>query len=244
MTAWPSGATYTQPVLRAYPIRQHRRRRVLQSADRDRASISARRAHPRPARPEGRHVDQTRRNRPQPRPRPGRPVDFRLCPCCPGGRCTRHELRSGPSSPTPSLPHRWSPRLASRGPIGGLRTDRKAAARWLASAPQFVPQPWHELAQVYDRNRNGQPADARFLRLSAAHKTTRQAPWWSQPPRRGLRLLVGYGYLPLLAGAWLLAAILDAFLIISTQANSFLPSNPTALQSARPRTRPPHRSPE
>jgi len=118
--------------------------------------------------------------------------------------------------------------------IGGLRTDRKAAARWLASARQFVPQPWHELAQVYDRN--GQPADARFLRLSAAHKTTRQAPWWSQPPRWGYGLLVGYGYLPLLAGAWLLAAILGTFLITSTQANSFLPSNPTALQSALPKT--------
>jgi len=113
---------------------------------------------------------------------------------------------------------------------GGLRTDRKAAARWLASAPRFVAQPWHELAQVYDRN--GQPADARFLRLSAAQKTTTHAPSWSKPPRWAYGLLVGYGYLPLLAGAWLLAALLCACLITSTQTSSFLPGNPAALQSA------------
>ncbi len=113
---------------------------------------------------------------------------------------------------------------------GGLRTDRKAAARWLASAPRFVAQPWHELAQVCDRM--GQPADTRFLRLSTARKATTHAPWWSKPPRWGYGLLVGYGYFPLLAGAWLLAALLCACLITSTQMSSFLPGNPAALQSA------------
>jgi len=136
------------------------------------------------------------------------------------------DLVTGDRPPSPLLAPGWRVEDLH----GGLRTDRKAAARWLASAPRFVAQPWHELAQVYDRN--GQPADARFLRLSAAQKTTTHAPWWSKPPRWGYGLLVGYGYLPLLAGAWLLAALLCAYLITSTQTSSFLPGNPAALQSA------------
>ncbi len=111
-----------------------------------------------------------------------------------------------------------------------LRTDRKIAARWLASAPSFVAQPWHELAQVYDRN--GQPSDARFLRLRAARLTTKHAPWWSKPPRWGYGLLVGYGYFPLVAGAWLVAAVFTAWLIGGTHTAAFVPSNPAALQSA------------
>ena len=93
-----------------------------------------------------------------------------------------------------------------------------------------IAQPWHELAKAYDRN--GQPSDARFLRLSAARRTTRHSPRWSKPPRWGYGLLVGYGYLPLLAGGWLIAALLTAWLISSTHRAAFLPNNPAALQSA------------
>lgn len=112
---------------------------------------------------------------------------------------------------------------------GGLRTSPKAAARWLASAPQFTAQPWHELAQVYDRN--GQTRDARYLRVSAARLQTAHAPWWAKPPRWAYGLLVGYGYIPLLAAAWLLAALFGAWLITSTHQSSFSPSNLASLGS-------------
>ncbi len=113
---------------------------------------------------------------------------------------------------------------------GVVRSDRRATRRWLDTAPAFVAQPWHELAQVYDRN--GQPADAKYLRLHAARRATQTSPWWSKPPRVAYDLLVGYGYRPLLAGAWLIAALLVAFVITSTHKASFEPGNITQAQAA------------
>jgi hypothetical protein len=51
---------------------------------------------------------------------------------------------------------------------GAIRHNRRAAAAWLTANrgdknSEFLAQPWHELANVYDRN--GQPADARWLRM-------------------------------------------------------------------------------
>jgi hypothetical protein len=55
---------------------------------------------------------------------------------------------------------------------GGCRLDQPDNAR------EFVAQPWHELANVYDRN--GQPADARWMRWKAARGVTRTSPRWSR----------------------------------------------------------------
>lgn len=106
---------------------------------------------------------------------------------------------------------------------GAPRTDRKAAVAWLATQPAFVAQPWHALADVYERN--GQPADARLLRYRAAKRTTKNAPCWSKPPRWAYGALVGYGYYPLIAGAWLLVALLMATLIVGAQKGTFVPTN-------------------
>ena len=59
---------------------------------------------------------------------------------------------------------------------GKIRHDKKAAADWLSrdNAKEFVAQPWHELANVYERN--GQPADARWMRWKAARGVTRTSP--------------------------------------------------------------------
>lgn len=113
---------------------------------------------------------------------------------------------------------------------GIISTDRTATRGWLDTAPAFVAQPWHELAQVYDRN--GQPADATYLRLQAARRATQTSPWSSRPARVAYDLLVGYGYRPLLAGAWLIAALLTAFIITSTNRDAFEPSNSTQAQAA------------
>jgi hypothetical protein len=59
---------------------------------------------------------------------------------------------------------------------GALRIDGRTAHRWLETAPpdNTSTQPWHAGATVYDRN--GQPADARRLRLAAANKVTKHSP--------------------------------------------------------------------
>jgi hypothetical protein len=86
---------------------------------------------------------------------------------------------------------------------GPLRSDWKLARRWLDSTPskQFTSQPWHEMANFYDRI--GQPVDARHMRFEAAIRVTRETRY----PARALRdiygLLVGFGYYPLLALAWI-----------------------------------------
>ena len=113
---------------------------------------------------------------------------------------------------------------------GGLRSDRRLAAKWLATQPEFVPQPWHALADVYARN--GQPADARRLRLEAAHRTTKNAPPGSKQARWLYGLVVGYGYYPLLAAVWLVALLIIASALIATQTKTFVPTNPTAAATA------------
>jgi len=113
---------------------------------------------------------------------------------------------------------------------GVLRTDRRAANAWLPRQRPFVPQPWHAIADVYERN--GQPADARILRFKAAHGTTRTSPWFSRAPRWAYGLLVGYGYYPLLAGIWLVAALATGVFLTSNRAAMFVPSDPVAVAQA------------
>jgi hypothetical protein len=108
---------------------------------------------------------------------------------------------------------------------GRIRHDRKAAADWLSRAratKEFVPQPWHELANVYERN--GQPADARRIRRQAAGGVTHTSPWRSKPIRWIYGGVVGHGYYPLRAALWLAGAILLSWIIVATQADVFTPT--------------------
>ena len=108
---------------------------------------------------------------------------------------------------------------------GLIRHDKKAAADWLRRENQteeFVPQPWHELANVYERN--GQPADARRMRFKAAQGVTRTSPWWSKPIRWIYGALVGHGYYPLIAAMWLILAIVASGIIVGTNAAVFTPT--------------------
>ena len=119
---------------------------------------------------------------------------------------------------------------------GKIRHDRKAAAEWLSrdNAKEFVPQPWHELANVYERN--GQPADARWMRWKAAQGVTRTSPWWSKPIRWIYGALVGHGYYPLIAAVWLILAIVASGIIVATNPAVF---TPTATNKAAWKTPPP-----
>ena len=120
---------------------------------------------------------------------------------------------------------------------GRIRHDRKAAADWLTRdnvAEEFVAQPWHELADVYERN--GQPADARWMRSKAAQGVTRTSPWWSKPIRWIYGALAGHGYYPLIAALWLILAIVASGVIVAANAAVF---TPTAANKAAWKTPPP-----
>lgn len=92
---------------------------------------------------------------------------------------------------------------------GEIATERTLAASWLDTYSEgYAPQPWHELASVYERN--GHPHDARWLRWQAARRTTKAMPLPSRPIRWLYGAFVGYGYYPLLAVLWLLLAVLLA----------------------------------
>jgi hypothetical protein len=124
---------------------------------------------------------------------------------------------------------------------GGIRHDRKAAAAWLSrenAAKEFVPQPWHELANVYERN--GQPADARWMRRRAAQGVTRTSPWWSKPIRWLYDALTGHGYYPLRAAGWLILAIVASGIIVYTSSAVFTPTaaNKAAWQAPPPAGQP------
>ncbi|MFI6430282.1 hypothetical protein [Rhodococcus oryzae] len=116
---------------------------------------------------------------------------------------------------------------------GLIRTDRRAAQRWLDTAPptvEFTAQPWYALAGVYDRN--GQPADARQLRFAAANKVTRHAPWYSKPLRWLYLLVAGHGYYPLLATVWLLAALSLGTALVASHRMDFVPTDPSAAHAS------------
>ncbi|WP_067704449.1 hypothetical protein, partial [Nocardia jejuensis] len=112
---------------------------------------------------------------------------------------------------------------------GLIRTDRRAATRWLKATPPghgFTAQPWHVLAAVYDRN--GQPADARRVRFTAANQTTAHAPRYTKPLRWIYLTVAGHGYYPLLASAWLAGALVLGYSIAGHNTKYFIPTDRAA----------------
>ena len=118
---------------------------------------------------------------------------------------------------------------------GWLRTDRQAAQDWLdhgANGSPFAAQPWQELARVYEQD--GQLADAKRIRYEAARRMSSRGPLPSRCLGFLYNLFAGHGYYPLIAAAWLAAALLLSFALISIFQGSFIPTTPTsAVQSGR-----------
>ncbi|WP_138413312.1 hypothetical protein [Sinomonas gamaensis] len=149
---------------------------------------------------------------------------------------TARILAVGARPPDEGLPRLSAAHGWTLGTVHGfLRTDRKSARAWLDTVDtrpangnkrEFPPQPWKELAKVYDQV--GQPADARWLRHCAAKRTTRAAPPISRLIRWAYGVLVGYGYYPRRA-AYLLAALwVTVFLLASANAPAFTPADARA----------------
>ncbi|ORW86906.1 hypothetical protein AWB92_24790 [Mycobacterium sp. IEC1808] len=105
---------------------------------------------------------------------------------------------------------------------GPLRERWHAARQWLESSPETSVQPWHALAAVYERN--GDPTGAKRLRLAAASRVTRQSPLLPKLLRCVYGAVVGYGYYPLLAAAWLIVVVLTGSIVVAANRNDFVPN--------------------
>lgn len=116
---------------------------------------------------------------------------------------------------------------------GALRSDASAVTVWLDRRPagvNFSAQPWHEIASLYERN--GQPAEARKLRWQAARRTTREMKTWTKPSRVCYGALVGHGYYPLVAAAWLTVALVLAMSVSAANRDGFMATNAAAALDA------------
>jgi uncharacterized protein YjbI with pentapeptide repeats len=106
---------------------------------------------------------------------------------------------------------------------GPLRVDWRAAQTWLNAQQNTTSvQPWYAMADVYERN--GDPAAARRLRFRASKKVTAQS---SQPTKliRGVySAVLGNGYYPMYAAAWLVLVLLVGWLIVGTNREYIVPA--------------------
>jgi hypothetical protein len=118
---------------------------------------------------------------------------------------------------------------------GAIRQDWTVARDYLEHTPaptsnqdsaagkEFIPQPWFEIADVYDRI--GHPDHARKLRLRAEHRITRTTHGATKTIRNIYAATVGYGYRPFLPVLWLLGVLVTAGLLIWTNQDQFINSN-------------------
>ena len=118
-----------------------------------------------------------------------------------------------------------------------MRDDWRAADRWLSTrkavagtGERIATQPWYALADVYDRN--GDPAGARRLRLSAAKLATRQAPWPTRCLRWAYFVTAGNGYRPWLAALWLMGILAASMGLVAVNRDDITPTDRAAAISA------------
>ncbi|WP_129545525.1 hypothetical protein [Arthrobacter dokdonensis] len=94
---------------------------------------------------------------------------------------------------------------------GYFLTKRHSVVQWLrvnsehvhasSSRKVFVPQPWREMARVYEQS--GHPEEARWIRYKAAQEVTKAARIRSKILRWPYGGVVGYGYRPLFVVPWM-----------------------------------------
>lgn len=130
---------------------------------------------------------------------------------------------------------------------GPLRHDWRLARTWLetndalrarsaaASADNgkslmVSVQPWHALADVYDRN--GDPAGARRLRFAASRQLTHQSPRLTRTLRRVYFLVAGNGYYPLVALIWIVAILLATIGLVAINREDIVPTDSANARAA------------
>lgn len=97
--------------------------------------------------------------------------------------------------------------------LHGDLQDRDFIAAWIASGDDASQQPWHEVANAYERQ--GRLSDATWLRWRAARRATKEMDPLPKTIRLFYSAFAGYGYYPLLAVLWILAATLAAGMLLT-----------------------------
>ena len=122
---------------------------------------------------------------------------------------------------------------------GAIRRDWTVARSYLEHAPapetkpdgstrkEFIPQPWFEIADVYERI--GHPDDARRLRLHTETQVTKNTHGPTKRNRRVYAATVGYGYRPFRPARWLIGVLVVAGLLIWTNQTQFISADRTGL---------------
>lgn len=127
---------------------------------------------------------------------------------------------------------------------GSMRRDWKLAREWLETNQEEtsgqigcghkafpIPvQPWHALADVYDRN--GDPAAARRLRFVVANHVTGRSPWYTQWVRGLYWLVAGNGYYPLIAAVWLVVLLWIGCVLVAWNREDIVPTDQVAAETA------------
>jgi hypothetical protein len=129
------------------------------------------------------------------------------------------------------LTHRWLDTTSADTDLSCWRLWWRTHTAWLRRNKSVVSvQPWHELADVYDRN--GDPAAARRLRFAAENKITAQSPPWARIVRIVYCAVAGYGYFPLLSIASMIVLIAISFAIVDGNRDSIVPTHTDAARQA------------
>lgn len=124
---------------------------------------------------------------------------------------------------------------------GGVRRDWKEARGYLEKiyrdperSPdyvEFIPQPWFEVADVYERI--GHPDQARHMRLHVERQITRRMAFGrTKILRLSYAAVTGYGYMPARPSLWLLGSITLAGLLIWTNKAKVVAVNQSSGRSA------------
>jgi hypothetical protein len=129
------------------------------------------------------------------------------------------------------LTHRWLDTASADTDLSGWRLWWRRHTAWLRrNKPVVSVQPWHALADVYDRN--GDPAAARRLRFAAENKITAQSPPWTRIVRIVYCAVAGYGYFPLLSIASMIALVAISFAIVHGNRDNIVPTHSDAARQA------------
>jgi hypothetical protein len=129
------------------------------------------------------------------------------------------------------LTHRWLDTASADTDLSGWRLWWRRHTAWLRrNKPVVSVQPWHALADVYDRN--GDPAAARRLRFAAENKITAQSPPWTRIVRIFYCAVAGYGYFPLLSIASMIVLMAISFAIVHGNRDDIVPTHTDAARQA------------
>ncbi|NRI64836.1 hypothetical protein FEZ60_04675 [Rhodococcus sp. MS16] len=114
---------------------------------------------------------------------------------------------------------------------GAIREDWTVARAYLEPACNgFIPAPWFEIADVYDRI--GHPDQARRVRLYAERHVTANSHGSTKAIRRVYAATVGYGYRPFLPVLWLLCILAVSGIMIWTNQTQFIPADRSVAATA------------